>query len=132
MSCPSTQQCTVVDGSGNEVTFDPQTGSVNAAGLVALEGNNGWPAGLGVMTSVSCPSATQCTAVDDSGKEVTFNPTTGTVNAAGVSLVDHVDGLESVSCLATESQCTAVDLTGHQVTFTPGTGTVTGSAALDR
>ena len=130
VSCPSTQQCTVVDGSGNELTFNPQTGSASAAGLVALEGDN-LAAGLGVMTSVSCPSASQCTAVDASGKEVTFNPATGSVNGAGVRLVDHAGGLQSVTCLATRAQCTAVDLTGHQVTFNPATGAVIGSAPVD-
>ena len=130
VSCPSTSQCTAVDGSGNEVTFNPQTGTANAAGLVALEGSN-LAAGLGVMTSVSCPSASQCTAVDDSGKEVTFNPATGSVNAAGATLVDHAGGLQSLSCLPTRAQCTAVDLTGHQITFNPATGAVNGSAPVD-
>jgi len=130
VSCPSVQQCTVVDGSGNEVTFDPQTGKANAAGVVPLEGAS-LPGGLGVMTSVSCPSAGQCTAVDDSGKEVTFNPATGSVNAAAATLVDHAGGLQSVSCLAARAQCTAVDLSGHQVTFDPASGAVIGSAVVD-
>jgi alpha-galactosidase len=127
VSCPSTDQCTVVDGSGNELTFDPQTGQPNAAGLVALEGAS-LPAGLGVMTSVSCTSATQCTAVDETGNEVTFDPTTGTVNAAGVTMVDHTGGPQSVACLA--AQCTTVDLAGDQVTFDPATGAVLGSSTV--
>jgi alpha-galactosidase len=130
VSCPSAQQCTVVDGSGNELTFNPQTGQANGAGLVPLEGAN-LAAGLGVMTSVSCPATGQCTAVDDSGKEVTFNPATGTVNAAGATLVDHAGGLQSVSCVATRPQCTAVDLSGHQVTFNPASGAVIASAVVD-
>jgi hypothetical protein len=83
------------------------------------------------MTSVSCPSASQCTAVDLTGKEVTFNPATGTVNAAGATLVDHAGGLQSVSCVTGHAQCTAVDLTGHEVTFNPASGVVSGSAVTD-
>jgi alpha-galactosidase len=128
VSCPSAGQCTMVDGTGNELTFDPVTLTPNAAGLAPLEGAD-VAGGLGVMTSVSCSSARQCTAVDDSGNEVTFDPATGAVSTAGVTLVDHAGGLQSVSCPAA-GQCTAVDLTGHQVTFSPATGAVSGSAVL--
>lgn len=129
VSCPSDQQCTIVDGSGNELTFDPQTGAVNPAGLVALEGDQ-LAGGLGVMTSVSCPAADQCTAVDDSGNEVTFDPAAGTVNGAGVVLADPAGGLQSVTCPAPGAQCTAVDLGGRQVSFDPDTGAVLRSGPL--
>jgi hypothetical protein len=73
--------------------------------------------------------ATAMPAVTDGG--MTFDPATGSVNVAGVVLVDHAGGLQSVSCLTTRAQCTAVDLTGHQVTFDPATGAVIGSASVD-
>jgi alpha-galactosidase len=130
VSCPTASQCTVVDGTGNELTFDPSAGTPNAAGLAPLEGAD-VPGGLGVMTSVSCPSASQCTAVDASGNEVTFDPATGAVGSAGVTRVDHAGGLQSVSCPAA-GQCTAVDLTGRRVTFSPATGAVTGSGTVRR
>jgi alpha-galactosidase len=126
VSCPSTGQCTAVDGDGNEFTFDPVTETVNAAGLTAIEGDN--PAigsGLGVMTSVACSSGTQCTAVDLSGNAVSFDPTSGTVNSAGVAAIDPSgNGLESVACDSDGGSCTAVDLDGRALTFSPATGKV--------
>jgi hypothetical protein len=64
------------------------------------------------------------------GNEVTFDPRTGSVNAAGVTLVDHAGGLLSVTCLASAAQCTAVDLSARQVTFDPDSGAVIGSAPV--
>jgi hypothetical protein len=126
VSCPSTTQCTVVDGSGNETTFDPTTGTTAGAGVTALEGD-GLAAGLGVLTSVACPTTTTCTAVDLTGNEVGFDPATGAVSAAGVVALDpDGNGLESVSCptSAAVQGCTAVDLDGHAISFDPTTGSV--------
>jgi hypothetical protein len=121
VSCPSATQCTAVGGGGNggssQVTFDPASGQVTAGGIASLdevtfdpvaetanavgtappEGDS-LPAGLGVFTSVDCSSSSQCTAVDLSGNEVTFNPQTAAVNTGGVAAVDPGgNGLESVA-----------------------------------
>jgi hypothetical protein len=117
VSCASGSQCTVVDTDGDEVTFDPTTGQVNAAGAVAVAPDGTY------LASVSCASVTQCTAVDNGGNEVTFDPTSGTVNAAGITTVDGGQSSGSVSC-ASVSQCTAVDSGGNEVTFDPTSGTV--------
>ena len=57
VACPAgtNTQCTAVDNHGNEVTFDPATGNASAA--AALRGAQ-------CLASVSCPTATQCTAVE--------------------------------------------------------------------
>ncbi len=85
-----------------------------------------------VLESVVCPSATQCTAVDNRGQQVTFNPTApGTPTSTSI---DAPDFLQSVACPSL-SECTAVDNKGQEVTFNPtapGTPavTATGGAAL--
>lgn len=115
VSCPSASQCTAVDISGNEVTFDPASGTVNPAGSRPAPGGS-------PLNAVSCPAASQCTAVDDSGREVTFDPVSGAVNAAGTRRIDS-RSLTSVSCPSI-TQCTAVDDHGHEATFDPASGSV--------
>jgi hypothetical protein len=46
------------------------------------------PIGAQNVGSVACVSATQCTAVDVRGNEVTFDPTTGTADGSGAVSVD--------------------------------------------
>ncbi len=63
---------------------------------------------------VACPSATQCTAVDAAGSEVTFNPQSpGTHSDVAIDTF-----LTSVACVSV-TQCTAVDGSGREVTFNP-------------
>jgi hypothetical protein len=81
--------------------------------------------------AVSCPSATQCTAISSYGpsetgqqqpdNEVTFDPATSQPNAAGLKQIDSTAELRAVSC-PTTTQCTAFDAFGHEVTFDPATG----------
>lgn len=126
VSCPSATQCTAVTDYGSsdsgqpydgyEVSFDPATEKLSGPGITMIDTN-------GYMQSVSCPSVTQCTATDGSGGEVTFDPTTGQPNAAGVvtPIDSSSDGnLLSVSCPSV-TQCTAVYAVG-EVTFDPATG----------
>lgn len=68
------------------------------------------------LNAVACPSATQCTAVDDNGQEVTFDPTSP--GTAASYTVDSGHRLFGVAC-PTVQQCTAVDDNGQQVTFDP-------------
>jgi hypothetical protein len=112
LACPSTSQCTVVDGKGREVTFDPTTPG------------NPAPIKLGIysLLGVACASVSQCTAVDTGGREVTFNPAApGNPVAIGVP----AGGLGAVACPAA-SQCTALDTGSREVTFNPAApGTAT-------
>ena len=84
--------------------------------------NNGH--GQQSLSGVACPSATRCTAVDQSGQQVTFNPASPGTPAPTAIDVHNLDG---VAC-PTATQCTAVDVSGRQVTFdpaSPGTPTPT-------
>src|ERR1035441_10422144 len=76
------------------------------------------------LAGVACPSATQCTAVDLSGQQVTFNPASpGTPTPTTIDTTS----LAGVAC-PSATQCTAVDAIGRQVTFnpaSPGTPTPT-------
>ncbi|MDQ6804281.1 MAG: hypothetical protein M3065_04810 [Actinomycetota bacterium] len=78
-------------------------------------GDNESPASHG-MFGVACPSATQCTAVDNVGQQVTFNPTApGTPTP---TTIDATNVLNAVAC-PSPTQCTAVDNGGREVTFSP-------------
>ncbi|MDQ6687634.1 MAG: fibronectin type III domain-containing protein [Actinomycetota bacterium] len=136
VSCPATTQCTALDGSGNEATFNPASGALNPAGIKRVDSTTG--AGCGThgnpcitgTSAVSCPSASQCTVADLPGNEVTFDPRTGTVNAAGPKPINPGKFASSVSCPST-SQCTAVSTSGNtvnnggdEVTFDPSSGNV--------
>jgi hypothetical protein len=74
---------------------------------------------------VACPSATHCTALDTTGRQVTFDPVSpGTPTP---TTIDTSHLLLGVAC-PSAAQCTAVDNTGQQVTFhpaSPGTPTPT-------
>jgi hypothetical protein len=74
---------------------------------------------------VACPTATQCTAVNNDAQQVTFDPANpGTPTP---TTIDTSNGLDGVAC-PSATQCTAVDGIGQQVTFdpaSPGTPTPT-------
>ena len=116
VACPSASQCTVVDGTGQEVTFDP--GAAGSRTTVAVLPGAG-------QSSIACPSVSQCTAVggspDGSGREVTFDPRPP---ASTTSAPIPADGLlTGIACPST-SQCTTVfyELFGcrsDEVTFDP-------------
>ncbi len=73
------------------------------------------------LSSVSCPSASQCTTVDSQGQQVTFNPVSAVIFSD--TPVDPGQPLESVSC-PSAAQCTTVDFGGNEVTFDPSSGVV--------
>jgi hypothetical protein len=83
-------------------------------------------AGVG-MTGVACPAATQCTAIDQQGKEVTFNPE-APANVTALSISGAIP--TSVAC-PSAVQCTAVDSRGVEATFNPQTAGLIKSAAVD-
>lgn len=106
LACPITELCVATDEAGRAVTFNPLAPS---RGVQAPFG------GTIAANGVSCPSASQCTAV---GQEeyVTFDPT---VRGTLVSIdVPGTSALTAVSC-PSESQCTAVDMLGGEETFDP-------------
>ncbi|MFL5831296.1 MAG: hypothetical protein ACJ76X_15385 [Solirubrobacteraceae bacterium] len=121
VTCPTASQCTALDAAQREITFDPTTGAVTGqdghgavgASVIDTTGNG--------LISLSCPSATQCTAVDHGSFKTTFNPQTGQPNSAGTANIENGRSLQAVSCPDTH-QCTAVDTGGNQVTFDPGRG----------
>ena len=89
------------------------------SGPIAVDSGN-------VLYAVACPAANQCTALDGSGNEVTFEPTSpGTPTPIPIdSTADHY--LSGVG--TSNSQCTAIDNYGNEVTFdpsSPGTPTPT-------
>ncbi|HEX3930911.1 MAG TPA: glycoside hydrolase family 27 protein [Nocardioides sp.] len=124
VDCATATQCTVVDGSGNAVTFDPASSRPHPS-VAAVDPDT-------YLDAVDCPSASQCTAVGGGGNsgdtEVTFDPTSGQIGAAGVTAVDPAtgNGVSSVSCPST-TQCTVVDGSGNETTFDPTTGATAGA-----
>lgn len=111
LSCPLANQCTALDGLGNEVTFNP-----NAPGTPT-------PVPLGSpVAALACPTVTQCSAVGSSGEEVTFDP-----QAPGSPAAQPVDPngatLVGVAC-PPGADCTAIELNAYmadpgEVTFDP-------------
>jgi hypothetical protein len=69
-----------------------------------------------VLLAVACPAVTQCTAVDDQGNAVTFDP--GSPDGARTTTIDSGGYLSSIACPSI-SQCTTVDGGGQEVTFNP-------------
>jgi hypothetical protein len=115
ISCPSSGQCAAID-------------ATNAFGLdlSTKETRVGRPLNLGTKRAValSCSSATQCTAVGyPDHAEVTFNPATRRVNAAGVRTIDPTGKPVAISC-PTLTKCVAVDFEGNDIVFNPSSGKV--------
>jgi hypothetical protein len=78
---------------------------------------------------LSCPSATQCTAITSSGTTYTFNPgSPGSAAASRKYLVYGItnglyEGISGLTCLSVAS-CVAVDSGADELAFNPVTGTV--------
>ncbi len=83
---------------------------------------------LSYLTSVACPSISQCTAVGR-GLELTFDPATPGEPVATIIAGDTE--LSGLACPAT-SQCTAVDSAGEEITFDPLAPGVAAPVAIDR
>jgi hypothetical protein len=121
VSCPTATQCTAVEAGAREITFDPTTQSITGQDGNGSTGPSPIDTTGNRLVSVSCPTATECTAVDQGAFKTTFNPQTGRPNAALTSNIDNGQSLQAVSC-PTVSQCTAVDAHGVEVTFDPARG----------
>jgi hypothetical protein len=84
--------------------------SLKWSGPIAVDSGN-------QLADVSCPSHTQCTGVDELGREVTFNPLAGEVlndtqvDPSGTRLL-------GVGCPSTRI-CATIDRHGHTLIFNP-------------
>lgn len=89
--------------------------------------------------AVACPSTTRCTAVDNNGTMLTFQPRTGKRIArakidkpVGLDAPsgDSNDELDGIACPGT-TFCVAVDTLGNVVTFNPGSRRTVTPNAID-
>lgn len=127
VSCPSATQCTAVDDTGHEVTYNPSSpGSPAVVPIATTE----------QLSGVSCPSTTQCTALgwhEPSSTtcvgvttEVTFNPqaagATSPVTLDSDPNCDQLDSSNGIVC-PTTTQCTGIESTYYAgpkyITFNP-------------
>lgn len=69
---------------------------------------------MGGLTGVACPSPSQCTAVDQGGPAVTFDPAQAA--QATVTTIAGSELLIAVSCSAS-GRCTAIDAYAHEIAF---------------
>jgi hypothetical protein len=115
VSCPSSGRCAAIDAT-NAFGLDLSTKRTRVGGPLKL--------GTKLALAVSCSSATQCTAVGyPDHAEVTFNPVTLRVNAAGLRTIDPTGNPLAVSC-PTTTKCVAVDFQGNDIVFNPSSGKV--------
>ena len=68
------------------------------------------------LTGLACPSASQCTAVDEAGQQVTFDP--AAPGAPSPTTIDAGNALTGVAC-PSPRRCGAVDEAGQETTFDP-------------
>jgi hypothetical protein len=125
VACPSIDTCVAVDEDGGELTFDPRHPPSSYS--FASDSGGGNPSYVDTadqsLLAVACPAANQCSAVDQSGNAVTFDPRHP--GAARTTQVDPAGkSLNGVAC-PTTGQCTAVDAAGDSVTFDPLTPAAT-------
>lgn len=82
------------------------------------------------LSSVACPSATLCVAVDAANREVSFDPRSPGMPTP-VTIAAGVGGLAAVAC-ASVNECTAVSKYGGPVvTFDPSSPTPSSAGSLD-
>jgi hypothetical protein len=105
IACPSSSRCTVVDGVGDAVSFNPTAPghqpvrSVLAAGAVAVD----------------CPATGTCVAVDAAGERATFAPLDpAAVTTARIDLAQP----SALACL-TSTYCLVIDGAGQSAEFDP-------------
>lgn len=128
LSCPSSGECVATGvfncvsssidcvpseaGNGREVTFDPATAnSVLATASTSAQ-----------LYGVACPSATQCTAMDQGGQEVTFDPSNpGSASQVRVDSTGAGAGPKPTAIACPSSvRCAIVDLiSGAAISFNP-------------
>jgi hypothetical protein len=120
VACPSTNECVALDStrtSGNEVTFNPGSGTAQAPAKIDTT-SCGIFGCSDLLDGLACESVSECTAVDNNGRAITFDPANGTNT---ISAVDSGNSLESVACPSSD-ECAAVDFDGNEVQFDPSFG----------
>ncbi len=110
VACALVSQCTAVDETGDEVTFDPRSGAVLSVATV--------DPGAQAVYALTCPSAKQCTVVDLAGNAITFDPRSPQ-SSSSRRLAEGNHALLGIACPSIY-QCTAVDQDRHEITFDPG------------
>jgi uncharacterized membrane protein YagU involved in acid resistance len=143
VACPSGSQCTAVDWAGHEVTFNPRSSKPSRSATIDGPREGVWRRVCGFtggqcatiystqVAAVACPSLEQCTAVDTSGREVTFNPAApGNPTLTRIDSSSDGGNLDGIACPST-SQCTAVDTDGREVTFNPRSPERSTSTTID-
>ena len=118
VTCRSIHLCIAVGlggtASGAEVTFDPASPQTAVRTPVSHYSDP--------LVAVSCPSDTQCTAIDPYFGELTFNPSSPTSNGTPTPIGDTSNNatLTAVAC-ASDSRCVVTESNGDVVTFDPAT-----------
>jgi hypothetical protein len=117
VDCPSTEQCTAVNIAGEAVTFDP---TAPALGTPAPLDSSGppphYPSDSESLTTIACPSTSQCTTLNVAGREITFNP--GSPGTPASVPVDGANKLYGLTCVSAH-ECIGVGQAGSEVTFNP-------------
>jgi hypothetical protein len=125
VACPSALQCTAVNVTGEEVTFNPTAPGTPTTVIVdpkTRPGNSSPSVPRVSLQAIACPEPTECTAVDQTGAEVSFNPA-APGQPISVALASGGEG-NGVAC-PSPTQCIVV-AGGSVFTFeprTPGTPT---------
>jgi hypothetical protein len=134
LACFSTTQCTAVDNDGDMGTFQPRTGKQIASAKIDVPVGLNAPSGdsSDQLSSIACPGATFCVAVDTLGNVVTFNPRSR-ANATPTT-IDKGHQLNAIACPST-GRCVLVDSAGQALTGNPHqtswtTTTLSGASAL--
>lgn len=110
VSCPVDGLCFMTDNAGREIVW--RGGRRVVFKLVDYEGDD--------LTSVDCPTVTECLAVDASGYVVatSFDLATSQLHVDRPRRIDR-SGLTSISC-GTARYCGAVDTAGHYLSWYQG------------
>jgi hypothetical protein len=112
VSCPSSTQCTALDGIGQETTFNPRAPGVFGTHQVDVGAE---------LAAVACPSSTECVAIDTAqqgpqvGQGITFNPTSP--GSPAPYTIDTAS-LVGLACPAA-NECVAIDALGSEASFNP-------------
>jgi hypothetical protein len=116
ISCPSANFCATVQG-GNSVGVVIKQAYTYNNGVWTPEFNaQTFPQERVSYTSVSCPSASFCMAVDEAGKAISTTTEHWEVDSPIVSVDPEGGGLKSVSC-ASSTFCMAVDHDGNALSY---------------
>ncbi len=112
IACPSSTQCTGLDGIGQETTFNPGSPAAFAVRQIDVGAD---------LAAIACPTTTECVAIDGAaqgsqvGDELTFDPA-----SRGTPVADSIDTAELVGLACPgASQCVAIDDAGSEVSFNP-------------